>query len=658
MFKNIPLEIRVYFLWYNAYMKRRSVTIILPCLNESRTVLKCCKEIKTTLDKSEYKNDYKILVVDNGSTDESVAIYEKNSIEYVVEKKRGYGNALRRGIEETDSEYIVMLDADLSYDNETIVEIIKELEGGSDLVVGNRFKGGVQKQAMPIIHKIGSRFLTFYANLFFRTKVHDFHCGIRGFRRKRILECGLKSGGFEFASEMILKAKINKLKMKEIPTKLFKDGRNKKSHLRTFRDGFRHLHEIHKCKFVASKIFRYGATFLGLVFLFSMFTLGSCLIPHEWVAENAIKSIQEFNTELKNKEKTLPFGSLAYEKFEVFGDIRNYAMIFQTDEKEPIKSAIEMNYLKRCDARTTECDNTLRRKVGETVDYSRYWQGQSVAIHYVTPFLTFKNLIIIVDILFIVLFLFTLVKIFKEDKMLAAGFLVAIFAINMPFMLKSLEFLPVMFIMLIVILWVLKSRKKEGKNLDLIFIVSGVLTCYFDFLTCETITLTMPLIIYVYLEQKDGRKVKIKKIISVALLWLLGYAGMFIAKWSINILHYGAEYIVKNLDYIFERPVGGGGRNILKVILVNFKPILPLGLNNNSEIFNFGIFLVALVYNVFLYRKYLVFYLICLVPILRFIVVYQHSAALYYFTYRATICIVLVTILSIFMMVKKALKNN
>jgi glycosyltransferase involved in cell wall biosynthesis len=227
-------------------MGKEDVTIILPCLNEEKTLLKCVKQIKTVLNKN--KCNYKILVCDNGSTDKSIEICQKNNIEYLVENKKGYGNALLAGIKAAKTKYIVMLDCDLSYDVKSIPRFITELKNGYDVIIGNRFKGKIEDGAMSLSHRIGSRFLTRYANLLFHTPINDFHCGLRAFDRKKLLDTGIKSPGFEFASEMIIRAKTNKLRLKEIETNLFKDGRGRKPHLRTIRDGFRHLHEINSLR--------------------------------------------------------------------------------------------------------------------------------------------------------------------------------------------------------------------------------------------------------------------------------------------------------------------------------------------------------------------------------------------------------------------------
>ena len=229
-------------------MRRKLFTVILPCLNEERTVSKCVKAIKKSLDKSKYKEAYEILICDNNSTDKSHAIYKKHRLNFLIEKRTGYGYAVMAGIKAAKTKYVVVLDADMSYKTDDIPKMVEELKVGHDLIVGNRFLGEIHKKAMPLSHKVGSRILTEYANFLFGINVHDHHCGLRAFDRKKVLDSGIKTREFEFDTEMIIRAKLKDLSIKEIATDLFKDGRNRKPHLKTFRDGFKCLRLINQIK--------------------------------------------------------------------------------------------------------------------------------------------------------------------------------------------------------------------------------------------------------------------------------------------------------------------------------------------------------------------------------------------------------------------------
>ena len=214
-------------------------TFILPCLNEEQTLKFCIDEIKKSIKKHNLKAE--ILVSDNGSTDKSVEIDKANGARVVTTNNKGYGNALINGTKNAKGKYCFMGDSDGSYDFYHISQFLQGLEDGYDFVIGNRYAGGIEKKAMPLSHKIGVKFLSGAANLFFRTPIKDYHCGLRAYNRDKILSLKLEQPGMEYASEMIIKAKINNLSMLEVPTKLRKDLRNKKPHLRTIRDGFRHL---------------------------------------------------------------------------------------------------------------------------------------------------------------------------------------------------------------------------------------------------------------------------------------------------------------------------------------------------------------------------------------------------------------------------------
>ena len=220
-------------------MENKELTILLPVLNEEKTIGICIEKAQKFINK--YKINAEILVSDNNSTDKSCKIAKEMKVDITHIKEKGYGNTLINGIKEAKGIYIIMADADDSYDLEHLEQFMEKLRQGYDLVMGNRFKGGIAKGAMPFSHKIGIPILSFIGRCICKSKVGDFHCGIRGFKRQKILNLDLKCSGMEFASEMIVKAERKGLKVIEIPTTLKKDGRNRKSHLKTFSDGWKHL---------------------------------------------------------------------------------------------------------------------------------------------------------------------------------------------------------------------------------------------------------------------------------------------------------------------------------------------------------------------------------------------------------------------------------
>ena len=216
------------------------LTILMPCLNEALTIGTCIEKAQTFLKRAKIRGE--ILIADNGSTDGSQAIAEDLGARVVPIPVRGYGAALIGGIDAARGRFIIMGDADDSYDFLNLDPFVAELRQGADLVMGNRFRGGIAPGAMPPLHRyLGNPVLSGIGRLFFDRRIGDFHCGLRGFRRDSIRRIGLASPGMEFASEMVAKAALHKLRISEVPTQLKKDGRDRPPHLRSWRDGWRHL---------------------------------------------------------------------------------------------------------------------------------------------------------------------------------------------------------------------------------------------------------------------------------------------------------------------------------------------------------------------------------------------------------------------------------
>ena len=216
------------------------LTILMPCLNEAETLATCIKKAKGFLMRSGVHGE--ILVADNGSTDGSQVIAAEEGARVVAVPQRGYGAALISGIAAAQGRYIIMGDADDSYDFSALDGMLAKLQEGDELVMGNRFKGGIAKGAMPFLHKyLGNPVLSFLGRLFYRIPVGDFHCGLRGFSRDAMRRMNLSSPGMEFASEMVVKSGLHGLRISEIPVTLSPDGRSRSPHLRTWRDGWRHL---------------------------------------------------------------------------------------------------------------------------------------------------------------------------------------------------------------------------------------------------------------------------------------------------------------------------------------------------------------------------------------------------------------------------------
>jgi glycosyltransferase involved in cell wall biosynthesis len=216
------------------------LTILMPCLNEAATVGTCVAKARQFLDRAGIAGE--VLVADNGSDDGSPAAAERAGARVVQVAERGYGAALAGGIAAARGRYVIMGDADDSYDFARLDGFVDKLREGYPLVMGNRFRGGIRKGAMPLLHRyLGNPVLSFVGRLLFRARVGDFHCGLRGFDREAIGRLNLKTRGMEFASELVVKAALAGWRIAEVPTTLHRDGRGRSPHLRSWRDGWRHL---------------------------------------------------------------------------------------------------------------------------------------------------------------------------------------------------------------------------------------------------------------------------------------------------------------------------------------------------------------------------------------------------------------------------------
>ena len=250
---------------------KKGLTVVMPCLNEEKTIGVCIKKAFGFM--QEYGIDGEVIIADNGSTDNSAKIATELGAKVVPVKDKGYGCALRGGIDAAEYEYIIMGDADDSYDFAALHGFIDKLNEGYELVMGNRFAGGIEKGAMSFSHQyIGNPFLSGLGRILFRTKIGDFHCGLRGFRKDAILRLGLCTTGMEFASEMVVKAVLFKLKISEIPIKLYPDGRDRPPHLRSIPDGLRHLEFL--LVYSPKWLFAYPGlilSLLGLIFMVAIY---------------------------------------------------------------------------------------------------------------------------------------------------------------------------------------------------------------------------------------------------------------------------------------------------------------------------------------------------------------------------------------------------
>lgn len=215
------------------------LTILMPCLNEENTIVTCIKRADKYLKEKEINGE--ILIIDNGSTDHSIELAEKNGATVIVEKNKGYGNALICGIKNAKGQVIILGDCDTTYDFYEIEEMHQMLKTDYDVVIGNRLNKNMEKGAMSLSHQIGVRFLSLCGQIRYKTNIHDFHCGLRGITKEASEKMNYKTEGMEFATEFIAEAIRNNLKITEVPITLYKSKVKRKSHLKTIPDGMRHF---------------------------------------------------------------------------------------------------------------------------------------------------------------------------------------------------------------------------------------------------------------------------------------------------------------------------------------------------------------------------------------------------------------------------------
>jgi glycosyltransferase involved in cell wall biosynthesis len=247
------------------------LTIVMPCLNEAETLETCIRKAQSFLDSSGISGE--IVIGDNGSTDGSIEIARRCGARVINIPIRGYGAALYGAVSSAKGKYCVMGDSDDSYDFSDLDAFVKELRAGADLVMGNRFLGGIEPGAMPWKNRyIGNPVLSGIGRLLFRSPTKDFHCGLRAFSRDAFLRMDLRTTGMEFASEMVIKATLMRMKLLEVPTTLSRDGRSRPPHLRPYRDGWRHLRFM--LLFSPNWLFLYP----GLILMFAGCLVGAKLL--------------------------------------------------------------------------------------------------------------------------------------------------------------------------------------------------------------------------------------------------------------------------------------------------------------------------------------------------------------------------------------------
>ncbi len=512
--------------------RKIELSVVMPCLNEARTIKQCVKDAQAFMRRKNIEGE--IIVVDNGSTDDSAKLAKACGARVVEEKRRGYGRALRTGFEVARGEYIIMGDCDRTYDFAHMTRMWKRMQS-CDLIVGDRFKANLEKGAMSLSHNIGVKVLSWLGRLRFKTDVYDFHCGIRGMRREAIKKLKFRTTGMEFATEMIAEAARNGLRIKQVPVDYRNSVKGRRPKLNTIRDGFRHLDYIlvgtmkpfwrEFWRLVSILIVSAGVG-LGLLW-------GVAQIPRSMIREQ----VQESTDYYLSGETMKPdlIGGLYSTKADYYADGIWLSMAYGYDGS--LRSVIESKYAYLDDE--SQGYNMRLQLDGEleiNKPYFRYWHG---AIAWVRPLLVFLNarqIYALCGVVLMLLFAVIIGMLCRHKEYMAAGIFVLSMLIGGGFLAWiSLEYIQVFFVMCITSILMMRAVwKGKRKCLPYLFFVSGIVVNYLDFLTAETLTLTVPLLLVLWLDRKKAMKERgFEKVLKMMFYWVAGYALMWAAKWLI-----------------------------------------------------------------------------------------------------------------------------
>jgi len=633
------------------------LSIVMPCLNEARTVGKCIDDAKVFLERRGISGE--IIVVDNNSTDKSARIAKKHGARVISEKEPGYGAALRAGFAEARGEYIIMGDCDRTYDFRHMWKMWKLMQT-CDMVVGDRFKGRLEQGAISRTHNVGVRVLSWLARKRFRSDVYDFHCGIRGMRREAIAKLDFRTTGMEFATEMIALAARAGLSIKQLPVNYRKSVKGRRPKLNTVRDGLRHLDYIF---FGMARPFwrllcKYSATLLGGVLLGVLLLVGVAKIPKDAIYQHSVESAEYFQSYQDRSMKPDLIPNFWGSKMDFYADSILLSIAYDYDSEDSVRSIARSNYYWEEDAsQGANYEKQLKEGLSANREYIRYWHGSIVWVRPLLVFFNVKQIYVINGIVIIALMLMTIAALCRHREFFAAfAFLVAM-VMGWAFLAPiSLEYSWVFMVMGLANLLVLRAvwKGRQGK-LAWLFFAIGMLVNYVDFLTSETVVLTIPLLLALWLRRKERFERKdFWRIVGAVASWLAGYTLMWVAKWvfasvvlRVNALEFVGEHVGERS---YSDMVGGSVLESLKLALqLNFGQLMPFCWGVWG-VLSMAVVLLVMAYLMYVYRKnrteiygwrIWAFVLVAILPLLRFGVLLEHEMLHFFFTYRALTAVVL-----------------
>lgn len=553
-----------------------------------------------------------------------------------------------------------------------------QLKAGNDIVIGNRYGKPMEKGAMSFSHRyIGTPLLSFLIRRKYHIQVKDINCGLRGMKKEAITKLNCQASGMEFASEMMINASVQNLKITEVPISFYRDKREGKSHLKTIPDGIRHLVEIGKNKKIKQEEtktnpFTYLKSFFLIVLLGIIALIITVYLPDEKVKENTKQAAQTF------KETTAIFPEIeigrAYTTVDHYADSIWLSIIYSLDKNDPLASIMKASY--HHDQNKTITTNFLELTTGEAkaeTEYVRYWHGSIVWIKPLLMFFSLEQIYQISSAIVWGLLILLLILLAKVDWRAVIAFIIAIIMIAFFVVPQCLEYTGVFVLTFLISILVLVKDKGKNSLMYHLFFITGALTCYFDFLTVEMLTILLPLTIILIKRNKQNQigttKEMLKFIFTSLILWLIAYAGMYLTKWILASIILNKNCIIQAIQSADIR-INGEVRYIeesqmwIQAIKRNFDIVNPIFFIRKKYYLYAMlpiIWLGILVINHHQGKKisYLIsMSILSLMPYLRYIALRNHSCYHFIFTFRLQLVTIIIFMLLALQMVTRNKKQN
>ena len=566
-----------------------------------------------------------------------------------------------------------MGDADDSYNFLELDDFLEKLRDGNDIVIGNRFSKKMEKGAMKWSHKyIGTPLLSYIIRKRFNINIKDINCGLRGGKKESLEKLNCKSDGMEFASEMIIKAQKNNLKIVEVPINFYKDKREGKPHLKTIRDGIRHLNLIRKeAKIIKNEKLSLVKT-LGKYIKIFVITLIICILslilvtilPKGKIEEHCKEAAQIYiDSNALFPEVLIGRPNTTIDNY---ADSISLSIIYSLNSQDPIKSVMEAKYYENQGEYVTASFQKLVNGEAEAnTDYLRYWHGYIILLKPLLMFFNIEQIHLINGVVVAILALILIKQLWKIDKRAIIALLIGFYMISISIVPQCFEYTWAFMIAFITSIIVLKVDDGNNKKIYPILFVTGMLTCFFDFLTVEILTVLLPVLMILIKRNKENRiktlKDTLKFIIISILVWGIAYVGMYVAKWIIATIILHRDCINETIEKAHIR-INGDVRYVeeskmwIEAIRRNFNNLYPIFFVRKKYIIYVSIPIIVLI--ILLIKKYqddryktkqfiylISILIIGLIPYIRYVLLTNHSCYHYIFTFRIQLATIMVFVL-------------